>query len=111
MTTQGNKMFKVGDSVWEYTRRSYPPIRKGMITYVVPCSWNHNEAYCYVVEFPSIAHDVEEMCYPHWLYGSLEELKADVLNGFDKEIGEAEKKIAELTEEREEFLTKLEKTK
>lgn len=104
-------MFKVGDSVWEYTRRSYPPIREGIITYVVPRSWNSNEAHCYVVKFPSIAHDVEEMCYPLWIYGSLEELKTDVLKGFDKEIGEMEKKIAELTEEREAFLTKWEETK
>ena len=101
-------MFKVGDSVWEFSRRSYPPIRRGTITYVVPCSWNTSEAYCYVVKFPSIGSDREEMLYSHWVYGSLEELKAEVLNDIDKDISEAEKKIAELTKEREEFLTKLE---
>lgn len=105
-------MFKVGDSVWEYTRRSYPPIRRGTITYVVPRSWNSNEASLYVVKFPSIGKDgVEETCYPPRLYGSLEELKADTLQDIDKEIGEAEKGIAKLAEEREEFLTKLEDAK
>lgn len=97
---------KVGDSIWEYSTSPFPRVQQGTITYVAKTSYGAVTGY--IVKFSSGRDWKEEnIFFPKSVKRSKEELKEATLNHLDWQIDGAEKELAKLRKEREDFLKEI----